>query len=85
MFTRTSSGIPLPFNVRPGIKSYRYLIKKSVGKPEQCMYEQGDPVPAEQQHDNGQHQQQVDQYLYEWYFLPVRFKINHFPISFVSQ
>lgn len=46
-------------------------------KLEKCVEDQGNPVPAGQDQNQGKYQQQVDQNLFARNFLSCRFKLYH--------
>lgn len=50
----------------------------SVRKLENSLYEEGDPVPADQDHDDSDGKEQVDQEFSGRNFSPGRYKLYHF-------
>ena len=57
----------------------------SVRKLEECLEDQGDPVPADQDKDDGNDEEQIDQHLFQGQFPVCCIKFYHCSFLFVSK
>ena len=66
-------------------KNHAGRSKKSVRKGEECLEEQGNPAPADQDQDYRNDQEEVNQQFPEGHFLPGCLQLYHITVLFIAQ